>query len=578
MWLRSHTAHRRYQHKQIYNEMKRLLLILSISFICITSNAASYTRNKVDLDLMRSRIWWTVLLNTGCPPDPYPQYPWYKAGSICNSAIGNNDLYAVFNIADSVLYRLSSGTVIVNTPGCPPLPNPWYPYDSNCNSTIGNNDIYAVWYVLHLIDSLLIINPPAPTPHGAYPYMAYFFSPTQIDSMPYKWVKSIGAIEIPNNDGFRAIGGRNIWRDANDTIQFRLDTAGVTVNDLFIATKFARNHSFIMGLQTGLAQYPNTGISDTTAEWQQQSLQVAGVTNYIFRNGINGWYVLLAKRSKKDTLATLSDIRASGGGSIGGSGTANFLPQWVTSSSLGNSPVFNNASNVGVGTTAPLAKLDVHGDFCLGDSGLAPQIKIRTIAFAHAINLVAERAGFNTMTFEIGASGFVSSIQTDAPALTFNTNIRLDAGGGLIYNNDGGIGITINGNASPTSFPQLFADPNGHSVGINTGSPSETLEVNGVALIDSTEKINTGNNTQAGSTSGTATFSQVESGKAYKKVVVYCGGLLGTASYTFPVAFAHTPAIISTNQVAAGVVTTLTTTGITLTGITTTGYIFIEGN
>jgi len=51
----------------------------------------------------------------------------------------------------------------------------------------------------------------------------------------------------------------------------------------------------------------------------------------------------------------------SGGGGIGGSGTTNYIPKFTSSSAIGNSQIFDDGTNVGIGTTSPAAKFNVTG-------------------------------------------------------------------------------------------------------------------------------------------------------------------------------------------------------------------------
>lgn len=121
-----------------------------------------------------------------------------------------------------------------------------------------------------------------------------------------------------------------------------------------------------------------------------------------------------------------------------------------------------------------------------------------------------------------------------------------------------------------------FFTAGGTNVGIGATSDDgvNLLQVNGSTKATSFNS-NAIQTTLSGGSGGSAIFSQPYQG-GNKMVIIHCSALNGaTSTYTFPTAFAYTPAIISTNGLASSIVTTLTTSTIVLTGTTSTGTIII---
>jgi hypothetical protein len=193
--------------------------------------------------------------------------------------------------------------------------------------------------------------------------------------------------------------------------------------------------------------------------------------------------------------------------------------------------------------------------------------------------------GHVTYMTGVGAECFASNGGSIANAYGLYANITQQSGGqpaGTIGNAysvyaDGGSDYSY-----PFSFNNFYgvyiAKPNTGLVNSYALYSQDGANFMGGSLqINGAINSGSGQTSVAGSTSGTASFSQPFAGSSYKKCMIYCNALLGTASYTFPTAFTDTPVILTTSGLASSLVTTLTTTTVTVTGTTSTGFLIIEG-
>ncbi|MDD2680601.1 MAG: hypothetical protein PHE20_00685 [Patescibacteria group bacterium] len=131
---------------------------------------------------------------------------------------------------------------------------------------------------------------------------------------------------------------------------------------------------------------------------------------------------------------------ATAAGGISGSGTANYLSKWTGSSSQGNSIIYDNGTNVGVGLV-PTAKLDVNGSFRANSSISFPLL---AAARGETYAVTIDESGTLGSTAISGGSGLPSGTQHQ----TMRYNGSAWAATSNLWNN----GVVVGINTTPTSL------------------------------------------------------------------------------------------------------------------------------
>jgi hypothetical protein len=228
------------------------------------------------------------------------------------------------------------------------------------------------------------------------------------------------------------------------------------------------------------------------------------------------------------TIALTSDIPTPG---PSGSGTTNYTARWIDTDTLGIGALYDNGTNVGIGTTSPAEKLHVNGEVRVdGNDGVATK-KIRTSYFSSIQNLDLQTGSsadiiLTTRNVGIGTTNPGSTLPTDSEAAskvlqltgvsgsTGDTAVLLrssDNSSGLdLWHNastgDSYIDNRYNSNQGDTIFRvktagtplealRITGDGN---VGIGTTSPSERLQVGNDSSIDNYIQIAKKDNSSAG--------------------------------------------------------------------------------
>lgn len=267
--------------------------------------------------------------------------------------------------------------------------------------------------------------------------------------------------------------------------------------------------------------------------------------------------------------------------------------------SSGSGTPLNYTSSIGYGSNGGLISCtsgsggyvtgNVAGTNLIGGNGANIVFTAGNGGYANGTGLTftGGNAGNYEFLFGTGGTGLTANglnsafgINTSTPQPTYgtdlNTNLRLTGtqyfGGTTTSASDYSHSI---GNSSGNLIIKPRVDATAAVTFQNAAGTSNPLTIN---TTNPSIGINATQTTVSG-TSGTVVFSQPETGSSIKRVIIYFNAETGAVTYTFPVAFTHTPSTHFTDDVplTSAVVTSKSTTSVTVTGASTTGFIELVG-
>lgn len=138
--------------------------------------------------------------------------------------------------------------------------------------------------------------------------------------------------------------------------------------------------------------------------------------------------------NKQNTLISGTNIKTINGnsvlgsgnltisGGVIGSGTTNYVSKFTAASAIGNSQIFDDGTNIGIGTTSPFAKLCLDGTFFAGDiTATLPYISIaESSAVITVPGITAQTSGLSLIE---GSGEIGINPGGDALGLKFNWSV-----------------------------------------------------------------------------------------------------------------------------------------------------------
>jgi hypothetical protein len=232
---------------------------------------------------------------------------------------------------------------------------------------------------------------------------------------------------------------------------------------------------YVVSGQTGTPNDNGRTFINDGINWHEIATNIASLENtFVKLSGSTLFGNLVFPTGKKITIADAptgsTDVANKNyvDTKIGGSGTVNFISKFNSASLLENSNLFDDGTNLGVGTTTPTSKLEVVGN-----------IKSRNTANTNSITLNNSLATLDITSasrmFRFGSytGGTYASLIDGTVYVAGVSGISQ-----LSMNTPGNQPITF---ATNDWLERMRIQPTTGNVGIGTNNPTSKLEINGAA-------------------------------------------------------------------------------------------------
>jgi hypothetical protein len=167
-------------------------------------------------------------------------------------------------------------------------------------------------------------------------------------------------------------------------------------------------------------------------------------------------------------------------------GTPGYHTRWSDANTLGNALIYDNGTNIGIGSTVPQAKLDIEGSVYVGNGNIgvgssAPAQKLDVIGTVDANAFIGDGSGLTGLNWTRTGTNVYVTTSTDSVGIGSSVpRAKLEVAGN-VYVSGGNVGIGSSAPLRPLDVVGVVYF-NGN-VGIGSTAPRAKLDVVGTGSV-----------------------------------------------------------------------------------------------